>query len=339
MSAESRPLAYWQALNEALALEMRRDPRVVVLGEDVAGGAGREEAGIVDAWGGPYGVTRGLIQEFGPERVRDTPISEAAFIGAAVGLAVEGWRPWVDLMFTHFAGVAWDQLVNKLARQTYLTAGQAALPVTIKTFGSCYGPFLHFPGLICVAPSDPYTAKGLMTSAIREDNPVVCFDSTRLVRARTHVPEEQYSIPIGRARIARQGDDLTLVGVSTSVAECLAAAERLAQQGVSAEVIDLLTLAPWDRETVQESAARTRRVAIVDHDHPHCGLARDIAAELAEELWDRLEAPPVCVTPPHVPLPTEDGNPALLARYWPDASTIVSAVEERLLAAGTSEGR
>ncbi|MFQ5879522.1 MAG: alpha-ketoacid dehydrogenase subunit beta, partial [Dehalococcoidia bacterium] len=181
-TTEVRELPYWRALNEALHLEMRRDPTIVVMGEDVAGAAGRQDQGLVDAWGGPFGVTRGLIQEFGPERVLDTPISEAAFIGAGVGAAIGGLRPWVDLMFTYFAGVAWDQIVHKFAQEHWITAGQAHVPMVIKTFGPCYSPFVHFPGMKCVAPSSPYSAKGLTIAAIRDDNPVIFFEHKYLYR-------------------------------------------------------------------------------------------------------------------------------------------------------------
>ncbi len=318
---------YWQAINDALRLEMRRDDRILVLGEDVAGGAGREEEGIVDAWGGPYGITRGLIQEFGADRVRDTPISEAAFIGAAIGLAVDGYRPWVDLMFTHFAGVAWDQISNKLSKLHYQTGGQASVPVTMKTFGSCYGPFLHLSGLICVAASDAYTAKGLTTAALRDDNPVICFDNVRLVRQSMPVPEESYTVPIGKARILRSGADATIVGISASTPVCLDAAARLSEQGIEAEVVDLLTLMPWDVETVTESVAKTGRLVVVDFDHPRCGLASEIIATLSERAEARFLSPPLRVMPPNVPLSVEDGNPALTEMYFPSDEEVAAGVE------------
>jgi pyruvate dehydrogenase E1 component beta subunit len=323
---------YWRAVNDALRIEMRADDRIVVLGEDVAGAAGREGDGLVDAWGGPYGLTRGLIQEFGPARVRDTPISEAAFIGAAVGLAVEGYRPWVDLMFTHFAGVAWDQITNKLARYQYQVAGQASVPLTLKTFGTCYAPFLHFPGLTCVAPSDAYTAKGLTVAALRDDNPVVVFDNVRLIRQSMPVPEENYTVPIGRARVLRLGTDATVVGISASTEVCVSAAEGLGERGIQAEVLDLLTLYPWDVETVTESVAKTGRLVVVDFDHPTCSLASEIVATLAERGEARFDAPPVRLLPPNVPLSVEDGNPHLLDMYLPSVDRIVETVE-RLVSA------
>lgn len=337
--AEAQVLKYWQAVNDALRLEMRRNERVIVLGEDVAGAAGREAEGLIDAWGGPYGITRGLIQEFGKERVRDTPISEAAFIGAAVGLAVEGYRPWVDLMFTHFAGVAWDQITNKLARARYQSGGQTTVPVTIKTFGTCYGPFLHFPGLICVAASDPYTAKGLTVAAIRSDDPVICFDNTRLIRQTMPVPVDSYVVPLGRARILRSGNDVTLVGMSVSTGVCKEAADILAERGIEAELVDLLTLVPWDIETVAESVAKTQRLVVVDFDHPTCSLASEIVATISELGITRFLSPPLRVLPPNVPLSVEDGNPVLTEMYFPSSERVAQAVEQVVLAPSRSPNR
>jgi acetoin:2,6-dichlorophenolindophenol oxidoreductase subunit beta len=298
---ETRQLSYWQALNEAIKQEMRRDQTVFVMGEDQAGAAGRQAQGLIDAWGGPFGVTRGLIQEFGPERVKDTPISEAAFIGAGVGAAINGLRPVVDLMFTHFAGVAWDQITNKFAREHYVTGGQACVSMVLKTFGPCYAPFLHFPGMKCVAPSDPYTAKGLMTAAIRDDNPVVIFDSLRLLRTKGPVPEAPYTIELGKSRVVKEGSDVTLIGVSWLTTTCLDVAQRFESQGVDVEVVDLLTLEPLDEDTILRSLAKTKRIVITDQDHPRCSLARDIACIIAERAFDYLDAPIVTVTPPAIP--------------------------------------
>ena len=189
---------YWKACNDALRQEMARDPSVIVLGEDVAGAPGRADDGFVDAWGGPFGITRGLILQFGPGRVRDTPISEAGFLGLAAGLAADGYRPWVDIMFTELMPVAWDQLTNRIARARYLSAGQLQMPITVKTFGECYSAVCHFPGLVCVAPSDAYTAKGLTTAAIRSDDPVVIFDSLKLLRSQAEVPDEDYVLEFGK---------------------------------------------------------------------------------------------------------------------------------------------
>lgn len=318
-------MKYWQAAADALRQEMKRDPSIIVLGEDVAGGAGREAEGIIDAWGGPFGITRGLIKEFGPARVRDTPISEAGFTGIAAGLAADGYRPWIDIMFTELLPLAWEQLTNKIARSHYLSAGQLRMPVTIKTFGDCYSPVCHYPGLICVAPSDPYSAKGLMTAAIRSDDPVVVFDNLRLLRQQGEVPEDAYALPLGQARVLRPGSALTLLGIGPSTSVCLAAAADLAGAGLPAEVVDLLTLSPWDVAGVTESVRRTGRLLVVDFDHPECGLGATICARITEAAWDALLAPPTFLTPPPVPAMGMDANPAMAAMYLPNAEAVVAA--------------
>jgi pyruvate/2-oxoglutarate/acetoin dehydrogenase E1 component len=319
-------MKYWQAAADALRQEMRRDPTIVVLGEDVAGGAGREAEGIIDAWGGPFGITRGLIKEFGSSRVRDTPISEAGFTGIAAGLAAEGYRPWVDIMFTELLPLAWDQLTNRIGRSHYLSAGQLHMPLTIKTFGDCYSPVCHYPGLICVAPSDPYSAKGLMTAAIRSDDPVVVFDHLKLLRHEGDVPEGTYLLPIGQARVMRSGADITLLGIGATTSLCLQAAADLEARGVAAEVVDLLTLSPWDVAGVTESVRKTGRLLVVDYDHPDCGLAASICATVTETAWGRLLAPPCRLAPPSVPAMGMDANPAMAAMYLPDAAAVAAAV-------------
>jgi pyruvate/2-oxoglutarate/acetoin dehydrogenase E1 component len=325
---------YWQASGDGLRQEMRRDPRIVVLGEDVAGGAGREEAGIIDAWGGPFGITRGLIKEFGASRVRDTPISEAGFTGLAAGLAADGYRPWVDVMFTELLPLAWDQVTNRIARSRYLSAGQLAMPITIKTFGDCYSPVCHYPGLVCVAPSDPYTAKGLMAAAIRSDDPVVVFDNLKLLRHQGEVPDDPYTLPLGQARVLRGGSDLTLLGIGATTSICLEAAAELATAGVSAEVVDLLTLSPWDVGGVTTSACKTGRLLVVDHDHPDCSLAETICATVTRSAWASLVAPPTRLAPPPVPTMGMDANPAMASMYLPAAAAVTSAALELAAQAG-----
>jgi pyruvate dehydrogenase E1 component beta subunit len=321
-------MRYWQASADALRQEMRRDSRIVVLGEDVAGGAGREAEGIIDAWGGPFGITRGLIKEFGSSRVRDTPISEAGFTGIAAGLAAEGYRPWVDVMFTELLPLAWDQLTNRIARSNYLSSGQLRMPLTIKTFGDCYSPVCHYPGLVCVAPSDPYSAKGLMAAAIRSDDPVVVFDNLKLLRHQGEVPESAYTLPIGEARVLRGGSDITLLGIGATTSLCLEAAAELEAAGVAAEVVDLLTLMPWDVAGVTASVRKTGRLLVVDHDHPDCGLAATICATVTASAWDSLSAPPSRLSPPPVPAMGMDANPAMASMYLPDVAAIASAAAE-----------
>jgi acetoin:2,6-dichlorophenolindophenol oxidoreductase subunit beta len=317
---------YWRACNNALRQEMARDPSVIVLGEDVAGAPGRADDGFVDAWGGPFGITRGLIGEFGAERVRDTPISEAGFLGLAAGLAADGYRPWVDVMFTELMPVAWDQLTNRTARAHYLSAGQLRMPITVKTFGECYSAVCHYPGLVCVAPSDAYTAKGLTAAAIRSDDPVVIFDSLKLLRTQAEVPDGDYVTELGRARVVRSGTDTTLLGIGATTALCQQAAAELEQAGISVEVVDLLTLSPWDVPAVTESVRKTGRLVVVDFDHPSCGLATEICARVTTTAWDRLLAAPVTVTPPAVPAMGMDASAAMAAMYLPDVAGVVAAV-------------
>ena len=330
-----RILTYSQAINEAIRQEMERDPTVFLMGEDIAGAAGRAEQGFVDAWGGPFAMTKGLIKQFGPERVRDTPVSEAAFIGAGVGAAVTGMRPVVDLMFVDFIGVCLDAVLNNASKMRYMFGGQAKVPITIMTkigagTGSAaqhssvlYSIFTHFPGLKCVVPSDPYSAKGLMTAAIRDDDPVIVFDHKRLLPVRGPVPEEPYIIPLGQSRVLKPGKDVTLVGASLTVQVCLEAAVALAGEGIDAEVIDLLSLSPLDEETIVGSVRRTKRLVVVDEDSPRCSIATDIAALAAEKAFDYLDAPILRITPPHTPVPY---SAPLERAYMPNAEKVVQAV-------------
>jgi pyruvate dehydrogenase E1 component beta subunit len=325
---------------------MERDARVFIMGEDVAGGAGRAAQGIVDAWGGPMGATKGLIQQFGPERVIDTPICEMSFIGAAVGAAVTGMRPVAELLFVNFVGVALDSVMNEAAYLRYMLGGQVSVPLVIKTAigatamnppngggsaaqhsGSMYSLFAHIPGLKCVAPSDAYTAKGLLTAAIRDDDPVVYCSHRRLLTTSGEVPEEPYALPMGRARTLRQGRDVTLVGIARMTQVCLEAAEQLASEGIEAEVVDLLSLAPLDEEAILEAVRRTKRLVVVDEDQPRCSVARDVAALVAEKAVDYLDAPIKTVTGAHAPVPFSG---PLEAAYVPSAETVVAAVRAAL---------
>ena len=329
-----RPTTYIQAINEAIRGEMERDDNVIVMGEDIAGGGDREDK--QDAWGGPMRLTKGLIGQFGPQRVRDTPISEAGFVGAGVGAAASGLRPVVDLMYVGFYGVCADQITNNAAKIHYMFGGKVTIPLTIMTgtgagtnsaaqhSETLYSIFTHFPGLKCVAPSDPYTAKGLMTAAIRDDDPVIVFNNRQLmgIRFDVDVPEEPYEFDIGKARVVREGSDVTLVGISYMTNVCLQAAEDLEQQGYSAEVVDLLSLSPMDDETILESVRKTRKVVIVDEDYPRCSMASDISALVAEEAFDYLDAPPRRLNAPHAPVPY---SMPLEALFVPTREMVVDA--------------
>ena len=257
-----RIISYQSAIAEAIAQEMRRNPDVIILGEDIAGGAGREDQGIKDVWGGAFGTTKGLVSEFGSNRVLDTPITESGFMGAAIGSAATGLRPIVELMFVDFAGVAFDQIVNQAAKLRYMFGGKARIPMTVCcSIGGgvnaaaqhsqvLYSLFAHIPGLKSVAPSSPYDMKGLLAGAIRDDDPVMVFQHKGLLGAKENVPEESYTIPLGQADVKRLGDDVTLVAISRMVHVSLEAAKQLEGEGISAEVVDLRSLSPLDEQAV-----------------------------------------------------------------------------------------
>ena len=331
-----RELTYREAINEALRQEMRRDETVFLMGEDIAGAPGRDDPEMLDAWGGVLKVTAGLINEFGPERVRDTPITESAFVGAGVGAAATGMRPVVELMFIGFMGVTLDQITNQAAKMRYMFGGQVKLPFTLLTrigagFGSAaqhsesyYSIFSHIPGLKGVVPSDPYTAKGLLTAAIRDDDPVVYFEHKGLYGNTGPVPEEPYELPIGKARTVREGTDITLVGISRMTWVCTAAAEELAKEGINAEVVDLLSISPIDYDHVIDSVKRTHRLVVVDEDTPICSIASEICAMVAEEAFDYLDAPASRVTAPHTPVPY---SRALEDTYVPNTARVIQTVQ------------
>ena len=332
----TREIQYRQAINEALHQEMARDDTVIIMGEEIAGGAGRQDQGVVDAWGGPFRTTVGLIQEFGSERVLDTPLSEAAFIGTAIGAASTGLRAVAELMFVDFIGVCMDQLVNNAAKMRYMFGGQVKVPFTMMTrigagFGaaaqhseSYYSIFSHFPGLKGVVPSDPYTAKGLLIAAIRDDDPVIYFEHKGLYGNTGPVPEESYELPLGKARTVRPGTDITLVGISRMTWVCTAAAEELAKSGINAEVIDLLSISPIDYDHVIDSVRRTHRLVVVDEDTPICSMASEICARVAEEAFDYLDAPPSRVTAPHTPVPY---SRVLENNYMPNEARVIKTVQ------------
>jgi len=331
-----RTISFKAALNEALRQEMRQDPTVILMGEDQAGGASHPHAEHTDVYGGVFGVTAGLIEEFGRERILDTPISESAFIGAGVGAAATGMRPVVELMFASFFGVAADQIFNQGAKLRYMFGGKTQIPMVIRTTGGgglgaaaqhsdCnYSVFTHFPGLKVVIPSTPYDAKGLLVSAIRDNDLVIFFEHIALYNTTGPVPEESYAIPLGKADIKRQGDDLTIVATGMMVHHALKAAETLAQDNVQAEVVDLRSLSPLDEQTVLESLNKTQRLVVIDEDYPRCSIATDIAALAATKGFDSLDAPVQLVTVPHTPVPF---SPVLEQTYLPNPQRIVDAAK------------
>jgi acetoin:2,6-dichlorophenolindophenol oxidoreductase subunit beta len=329
----ARTITYREAINEALAQEMARDPSVVVMGEDNAGGAG--SPGEEDAWGGVLGVTKGLYHQF-PGRVLDTPISESAFIGAAVGAATRGLRPVAELMFIDFMGVCFDQIFNQAAKFRYMFGGKAVTPVVVRTmYGAglraaaqhsqaLYPIFTHIPGLKVAVPSSPYEAKGLLIQSIRDDDPVIFCEHKAMYDTTGEVPEESYTIPFGEANLAREGGDVTIVAIGRMVSVAMEAADELAGSGIEAEVIDPRTTSPLDTETILESVESTGRLVVVDEATPRCNLATDISATVAQEAFGSLRAPIQMVTAPHTPVPFSD---ALEDAYMPDAQKVVNAAK------------
>ena len=307
-----RRLTIARAMAEAVQQEMQQDPKVFVMGEDIG------------ALGGVFGNTRGLLEEFGSERIRDTPISETAFIGAGVGAAQDGMRPIVELMFVDFFGVCFDAIYNNMAKNNYFSGGNVKVPMVIMTstgggysdggqHSQClYGTFAHLPGMKVVAPSNAYDAKGLMTAAIRDDSPVIFMYHKGLqgmgwlgteAGATVDTPEASYEIEIGKAKVVREGTDVTIVGLAMGVQNGLRAADQLAARGVSAEVIDLRSLVPLDRDTVINSVRKTGRLIVVDEDYQSYGVSGEIITSVVEHDYSILRAAPKRVAYPDVPIP------------------------------------
>ena len=298
-----RTITWSQAMNEAIAEEMRRDERVFILGEDVA------EAGT------PFKVTSGLVEEFGTQRVLDTPISEPGFMGMAVGAAMTGMRPIVDLMFGDFIYLIMDQLANQAAKQHYMSGGALTVPLVVRTnmgatrrsaaqhSQSLQALVAHIPGLKVAIPSTPYEVKGLMKAAIRDNNPVVIFEDKLSYQMKGEVPEEEYIIPLGQASVVSQGTDISLIATSSMVQVCQAAAVALARQGISAEVISVRTIAPLDDATLVNSVKKTGRAIVVDQGHQSLGVTSEIVARLNEQAFYYLDAPLTRIGAMDVPIP------------------------------------
>jgi pyruvate dehydrogenase E1 component beta subunit len=326
-----------EAINEALRQEMTRDANVIVIGEDVAGGQGG--SGQVDAYGGVMGVTKGLIGQFGPGRVIDTPITESAIMGAAAGAALRGLRPVAELMFVDFLGVCFDQIYNQAAKFRYMFGGKARTPLVIRSMigaGFCaaaqhsqtlHNFFTAVPGLKVVMPTNAYDAKGLLIQAIRDDDPVIFLEHKLSYDLATEVPDESYTIPFGEAAVTREGKDVTIVAFSHMVNHANTVADALRAEKISVEVIDPRTTSPLDEDTILDSVGKTGRLVIVDEAPPRCNLATDVAALVAEHAFHDLKAPIVKVTCPHTPVPF---SPTLEKFYIPNPDTITEAVRKVL---------
>jgi acetoin:2,6-dichlorophenolindophenol oxidoreductase subunit beta len=322
-AVQTRVITYVDAINEGLRQAMQEDPSVFLAGEDIAG------------VGGTFGYARGLLDEFGPERVIDTPISEAGIIGLGVGAAATGLRPIIDIIFMDFIGECMDQLANQLAKTRYMFGGTARLPMTVTTMAgaglsaaaqhsqSLEAWLTHVPGLKVVMPATPYDAKGLLIAAIREDNPVIVVFNKMSLGLTEEVPEAPYVIPLGTARVARTGADITIVATGRMVQESLKAAEALMGEGIDAEVIDPRSLQPLDTETLVESVKKTHRALVVHEAVRFCGYGAEVAAQIQELAFDHLDAPVGRIGAPFSPVPF---SPALESHYVPDAGVIAREV-------------
>ncbi|NIM93764.1 MAG: alpha-ketoacid dehydrogenase subunit beta [Anaerolineales bacterium] len=320
-------VTYSEAINTALREELRRDSTVFLIGEDIA------------KHGGAFGVTRGIFDEFGPQRVINTPISEAAIAGAAVGAALAGTRPVMEIMYMDFIALAMSQIVNQMAKVRYMFGGKAQVPVVVRTPGgggrgnaaqhmqSLEAWFMHVPGLIVVMPSTPYDAKGLLKSSIRNDDPVIFIENKLLYATKGEIPEDEYLLPIGVADVKREGNDLTIVATSRMVLFALTAAERLSKEGVDVEVIDPRTLVPLDIDRILASVEKTGHVVVVHEACERCGVGAEIAAQIQEKAFDYLDGPILRVANPNVPIPFSRN---LEAAAIPDEDRIVKAVKRSL---------
>ncbi len=328
----ARELTLAAAINEALHVAMQADPDVILLGEDVAGGGERE--GDLDEMGGVLGLTRGLVKAF-PDRVLDTPIAEMGLLGTAVGAAATGLRPVAELMFNDFIGVCLDPLLNQAAKLRYMFGGKARVPLTVRTCTgagmqsaaqhsqSLYGITTSIPGLKTVIPATPADAKGMLLAAIRDDNPVVFCEAKGVLGVRGDVPEGDYEVPLGVAALAREGSDVSLVGMGATVHMALEAAAILEGEGISAEVLDLRSLQPLDEEAILATLEKTGSLVVVDEATPRCGIASDVAALCVDRGFDFLNTPVRRVTAPHTPVPFAK----VLEDAWrPSAQDVVEAV-------------
>ena len=332
----ARTLSMKDAINEAIDQEMARDKTVVMMGEDIVGGTGAP--GEDDAWGGVLGASKGLHGKY-PGQMIDTPLSESAYVGAAIGAATCGLRPIAELMFIDFMGVCLDQIYNQAAKFRYMFGGKAQTPVVIRAMcGAGFRAaaqhsqmltpvFTHIPGLKVVCPSNAYDTKGLLIQSIRDNDPVIFLEHKNLYGSECDVPEESYAIPFGEANVVREGGDVTVVTYGLMVSTALAAADTLKKEGIEVDLVDLRTLSPIDMETVIESVEETGRLVCVDEANPRCSIATDVSAVVARDAFKSLKAPIGLVTAPHAPVPF---SPALEDLYIPSADRIADAVRNTM---------
>ena len=329
--------SFRESINEAIRLEMKKDENVILMGEDVAGGAGTN--GEQDAWGGPLGVTKGLLAEFGRSRIIDTPITETAMLGMASGAALTGLRPIAELMFIDFMGVCFDQILNQTAKFRYMFGGKAITPITIRSMyggglraasqhSQCLYPiFTHVPGLKVVIPSCPYDAKGLLIQSIRDNDPVIFLEHKNMYDVTQEVPDESYTVPFGEANFTREGKDITFIGMGATVSLCNNVSDKLKKDNISSTVLDLRTLSPLDEDSILEASEETGRIVIVDESNPRCNIATDISALICEKSFSYLKGPIKMVSPPHTPVPF---SATLEDLYLPSEDNIIKAAKELL---------
>ncbi|MEJ8778538.1 alpha-ketoacid dehydrogenase subunit beta [Pseudogracilibacillus sp. ICA-222130] len=337
-----RELTFMNAIREAMDMAMDKDGKVILIGTDVAGGADvdhlvQDDGRHDDAFGGVFGLSKGLVGKYGRERVIDTPIAEHGYFSAAVGAAATGLRPIAELMFNDFIGFALDPIFNQGAKMRYMFGGKAKIPMTVRTVHGAgvgaaaqhsqtlYGMFGAFPGIKVVVPSNPYDAKGLMLAAIEEDNVVVFSEDKAIYGIKGEVPEEYYTVEIGKANIVREGEDITIVAIGKMVQVALEVADRLDSDNVSVEVVDLRTVAPWDQSTVLQSVQKTGRLILIDESNPHNNTATDIASVVADKAFDYLDGPIKTVCAPNVPVPFATN---LEQAYIPNADKVLRVAEE-----------
>jgi pyruvate dehydrogenase E1 component beta subunit len=317
-----RTITMREAVREALREEMQRDERVILMGEDIA------------YLGGAFKVTQGLLEEFGEERVRDTPISEAGFVGVGIGAAMTGLRPIVEIMFGDFITVAMDQLVNQMAKMRYMSGGKLSVPLVIRTTlgagrssaaqhsQSLHAWLAHVPGIKVVLPSTPHDAKGILKSAVRGDDPVVIFEDKMMYNVNGPVLDGEYTVPLGKSFVKREGTDVTFVATSSMVPVSLSAAEKLGKEGISAEVVDPCTLAPLDVEPIVQSVIKTSRAVVIDEGYPYFGVNAELAATIMEGAFDYLDGPIVRIGAANTPIPF---SPALEKTSIPDEEAVMGA--------------
>ena len=334
---ETRKLTFMGAVNEAIDQSMEQDENVILIGTDVSGGAGVKHIKDDDTFGGVFGVTKGLAKKYSRNRVIDTPIAEHITLSAGVGAAATGLRPIAELMFNDFLGFGLDPILNQGAKMRYMFGGKAKIPLVVRTVHgagagaaaqhsqSLYNVFAAIPGVKVVVPSNPYDAKGLLMAAVQDDNLVVFSEDKTLLGQKGNVPEEPYTVDIGKARVVREGEDLSIVAIGKMVAVAEETADRLKDDNISVEVIDLRTVSPWDEETVLTSVKKTGRLIVIDESKPQCNVAGDIASVMGDRAFDYLDGPIKKVTAPDTPVPFAAN---LEQAYIPNADKVLDVAAE-----------